>query len=302
MGTINLHNIFCHLTGDQNFLSTIIETSDKIVPKKKSKKNKFNLMSNMVTEYIPLSPYETQGFSLFPSQFKPYLTPEYVRYGIKNVVEKDLKPINVSFLISLNILLRPDIYKTNLDEQSRNLSALETFISHKIQRNYQIDKTKNTKKVQMANKEIIVNLSEGKITPIVIQNIVNIFEINLLIFDFRNVEINFYWTKGHKHPYLNFFKNIYCMSYIDGNYEPLMTPNNSLSKEQKEKVYMQILADINDIKCSGDINLFLPSLSVINTWNMPNDIYLLVLEKYFIKDSKNILNLYDEFISFEKNK
>lgn len=300
MGTTNLHNIFCYLTGDPNFLSTIVETKD-IPQKKKIKKNKCSLMTDMVTEYVNLSPYETQGYSLFPAKVKPFLNPDYMRYGIINSIDKDLKPVNVSFLVSLNILLRPDIYKSNISDHNKNLSLLESFIRHKIGCNsYQIDKIKNTKKMKLMNKELCDNLADGKITSTIIQCIINIFEINLLVFDFRKNEIYFYWAKGHKYPYVNLFKNIYCMSVLDNGYEPIMAPNNSITREQQWKIYATILNNINDIKSSPDIVFGLPSLIAINVWNISYESYMNIIEKYFIKTNIDVYKNYNELLEYEK--
>jgi len=89
MATITLHNIFCHITGDENFLSTVVETDNKETQQKKNKQKGFN-MANMVTEYNPLAPYEMENYSLFPHKVKSFLTPEYVRCGIKNRIEKKI--------------------------------------------------------------------------------------------------------------------------------------------------------------------------------------------------------------------
>lgn len=284
MTDINLRSIFCYLTNDENFLSIMVQADHKDIEQKKKKKNKTNLMANMITEYTPLVPYDQQLYAQFPSKCKEYLTPDYVRLGIKNVTEKNLNTINISFLNSLNMLLRPDLYKLSLEEHMRNLGLLETFICHKIQRNYQIDKIKNTRKVQNINKELIKNLSEGKISHELIQTVINIFEINLLVFDFSKMDVYFYWTKGHKYPYLNFFKNIYCMSYTQGNYEPLMTPNNYIPNEQKQKMYIKILEDLAEIKCMPEINLTIHSIVVLDSWDVPCNVYMNVLETYLKKN------------------
>jgi len=89
MTEINLYSIFSHLTGDETFLSRVIEINQGEIQKKKSlKPNSFNLMANMVTDYFPLAPYETQSYTTFPSKIKQFFSPDYVRFGIKNVIEK----------------------------------------------------------------------------------------------------------------------------------------------------------------------------------------------------------------------
>jgi len=301
MANINLHSIFCHLTGNNSFLSTIIE-ADTTEVKKKNKNKKFNLMANMVTEYIPLSPYETQNYAMFPHRVKNFLIPEYMRLGIKNVMEKDMNVINISFLNSLNFLLRPELYKSNMDEQIRNFSLLENFICHKILRNFQIDRTKNTKKVQAVNKETAKNLLEGKFSHEIIQYIINIFEVNLLVFDMTKMDVSFYWTKGNKYPYLNPFKDIYCMSYIQGNYEPIMTPNNTITEEQKRKLYVYILTNLSEIKCIPEINIGVHTMLYIDTWEIDSDSFIKITNLFFHKKQRNLMEKYEEFIEFEATK
>ena len=300
MTTINLHNIFCHLTGDENFLSTIIETDTKEIEQKKNKKKGFSLMENMVPEYIPLSPYEKQHYAMFPHKIKSFLTPDYVRMGVKNTMEKNLSVINISFLNSLNMLIRPDIYKSNIDEHIKNLGLLETYICHKIQRNFQIDKVKNTKKVQANNKELTKNLADGKISHELIQYIVNIFEINLLVFDLTKMDIFLYWTKGYKYPFFNTFKNIYCMSYVQGNYEPIMAQNNIIMEEQKRKIYTQILTNLSEIKCMPEINLALHTLLYISTWDIDCESYNNILDLFFNKPISNTIEAFDTLLIMEK--
>lgn len=294
MTNINLHTIFRHLVGDESFLSTIVETDHKELEQKKNKKNGFNLMTNMITEYIPLAPYETQSYSLFPSKIKSFISPDHSRLGIRNITEKNFNVINVSFLNSLNILLRQDIYRLGMEDHMKNLHLLETFIVHKISRNYQIDKTKNTRKVQAANKELIKNLSEGKISHELIQCIINIFEINLLVFDLTKTEISLYWTKGNKYPHLNLFKHLHCMAYVQGNYEPVMPLDKVISKEQIQKMYINILDNLDDIKCFPDINLSLSTLAYLATWDMNQNSFMKIIEKFFNKPCKKIEEYYND--------
>ncbi|AKI80113.1 hypothetical protein QJ850_gp586 [Acanthamoeba polyphaga mimivirus] len=293
MAKINLRSIFCHLVNDDKFLSVVVEddhltTSSKV--KKNSNKNKTNIMANMVSEYVTLSPYETQGYALLPHNIKCLLTPDYQRLGINGKMVKHFEPINISFLHSLNILLRPEIYYLNFEEHIKNYSLLEGFLSHMIQRNYQIDKIKNTKKVQAVNKELIKNLSEGKISHDLIQYIVNIFEINLLVFDFAKMDILLYWSKGTKYPYFNLFKDIYCMSYIYGNYEPITCLQNNISEQQKRKMYTYILTNLDNIKTIQQIQLSAPTLLYLSSWDFCVTDIEKIYETFFRnKNSKEIL-------------
>lgn len=295
---ITLHNIFRYLLDDDSFLSKIIETDESEFEKKKQN-NKFNLMTDMITEYKLLSPHEIQEYSLFPPKIKDILSPDYIRFGIKNVIEKNLNYINISFLGSLNILLRPEIYKLNIDDQIKNMGLLENFICDRIRRNYRIDRVKNTKKIQSMNKELIKNLNEGKISHELIQTIINIFEINLLIFDLNKIEINLYWTKGTKYPYFNIFKDLYCMSYIQGNYEPIFPADKLVPKQQIQKMYTYILSNVNEIKVISEINISIPTLIILNSWNIEHNIYIDILKKFYNKPIKTIDDYLLEFNIFE---
>jgi hypothetical protein len=294
MDKINLHYIFSYLTNDKNFLSTIVEEKPIIANIKKNRSKKINLISDIVIEYLPLSPYETQSYNMLPHKIKLCLTPDYFRLGIKNVIEKNLNVINISFLSSLNILLRPEIYKLSIDDQIKNYILLENFICHKIQRNYQVDKIKKTKKVQELNNELIKDLTEGRVTHRLIQYIVNIFEINLLVFDLTKMNIYLYWTKGTKYPHFNTFCNVYCMSYVQGNYEPIMPMDGKIDEKQRRNIYLYILTNIHEIKSMPELRLAEYSLIYLNTWDIDIKMYLQIVENFYHRTMIDSKKMFEE--------
>src|SRR3984885_13914912 len=268
---INLYTIFRYLIKDQNFLLTIIEDNQIKVPMKENDDNiKFDLTKNIINEYVQLEPYEKQEYSTFPEKAKELFLPSFIRFGIKHIIEKNVNIINISFL------------SMNMDEQIQSYSLLEDFIIHRIHRNYQIDKIKNTKKVKIFNNGLIDELRHGKISSELIQTITGIFEINLIIIDFNKSEIIFFWAKGSKYPYLNLFNQIYYMALIQGNYEPILS-NIPLNKEQKQKMYLYILENSSQIKLVSNIKLSIPTLYQLNQWNIPVKIYVNIIEKYYKK-------------------
>lgn len=280
MEPITLHQIFRYILKDDEILSTVINNkTEKSL--KKTKKNKITMMSSMIIEYVPLAPHEIQQYTLFPQAIKKFLTPDHVRYGIKNIIEKNMVNINVSFLSSLNILLRPDMYKLSTEDQIKNLFYLEDFIKHRIDRNYQIDRVvKNTKRIQNINRDLIYNMTEGKIKQEFIQAVVNIFEINLLVFDFVTYDISLYWTHGSKYPFFNTFKDIFCMAYVQGNYEPIFTKNNTISSHNVNLTYARILTEPS-IKCMEEIKLAPYTLIEVDRWNISPSYFVKIIEKYY---------------------
>jgi len=285
MSKINLHTIFCHLVDDPTFLSVVVDCSNthkKTTEKKSNTISNFNIMTDMISDYSQLQVAEIQKYILFPSEFRHFLTPDYVRCGIQSRIEKNMITINMSFLNSINVLLRPNVFSYNSLDQQKNYLLFENFIVHKINGNCKIDKTKNTRKMQTVNKEIVKNLVSGKIQPNVIQTIINIFEINLLVFDFMKKEIMFYWSCGDKYPHLNLFNDLYCMAHIHDNYEPIMTLDKTIPDEHIRKMYVDILVNYKDIiQYNIPINMFIHSLCVLNEWNIPHDKYMTILESYF---------------------
>lgn len=292
MDKIDLQTIFGYLVNDHHFLTTVIEPENTLEKQKQASVNKSKLMIEIVSDYVPLSPGDTQTYAALPDMMKPYLSPDFVRLGIRSMGETtDTVAINISFLHALNILLRPELCKST--DSARDLSLLEYFISHKIQRNFQIDKVKNTTKIQQQNKEHIKNLSRGKITPPIIQYVVNIFEINILVFDLTQSEVHLYWTHGYKYPYLNLFKKIHCMVFVQGNYEPVTILDQIVSLEQMQKNYIQILLHMDNIICIHPPMLNINMLLYFNTWPVHEEYYIAILEKFYgrITDTENLMTL-----------
>ena len=131
------------------------------------------------------------------------------------------------------------------------------------------------------------------------QKIIDIFEINLLIFDLNKIEINLYWTKGSKYPYFNVFKDLYCMSYIQGNYEPIFPADKTVPKQQIQKMYTYILSNVNEIKVISEINISIPTLIILNSWNIEHNIYINILKNFYNKPAKTIDEYLLEFNVFE---
>ena len=268
MKIINLRRIFCHLVNDANFLSKTLEMGCNVKKDKKPKKSACNLMANMVSEYITLAPYEKQKYELLPIRVKSFLPANYVRFGIQNVMEKKMTPVNVSFLNSINMLLRPEIYNNSMEDHIKNLNLLEDFVATSIRRNLQVDKIKNTVKVKESNNLLIGDLIKGKISAPVIQRVINIFEINLLIFDLSKMEIYFYWAHGYKYPHINPFNDIYCMAYIQGNYEPIMPVDSRINEDQRRNLYKTIFDNLDEIKCNIPPTITTHGLIYLDTWDI----------------------------------
>lgn len=295
MGDINLHSIFRTLVDDETFLSKVILNDHK---KEDVKKSKFDINS-IVNEYNVLNVYDVQNSSLFPKDIKEIIGGKYMRLGIVNIMEKNSNRINISFLNSLNQILRIDIRHLSVEEHCKNVGLLENFIIHKIKRNYNIDKMKRTKLGNIKNKELIAMLDNGKISHDTVQYIVNIFEINLIVFDLIKSEYYFYWQHGTKHPYLNLFKPLHMMAYVNGNYEPIVHSNKNVSmNEINNKIYAKILDNPDRFIFQEPIALHFTSLYYLKTWDNINITKIIVnYLSEFTVDEKLIMK---QTLDFEK--
>lgn len=260
---ITLHSIFRRIINDPTFLlqtiyvdkdQTLTENDDTHIDNVESGQSKFDILKNMACAYEPLMIYTSQKYVLFPPIMKKILTPDYVRFGIKSTLERNSENINVSFLRSLNILLRPELIHQSPDDQINDLLALENFLSTSIKCNCQIDKIKNTKRNKEKNAELANNLTKGKITHDLIQSIVNIFEINLLVFDLISLECHFYWAYSKNYPFINLFDPVFCMTHIQSIYEPVISEKNATNH-----IYKKILLNFNKLTYQ-----YTPNLGILN--------------------------------------
>lgn len=279
---ITLQQIFSFIIDKENFLCKVIE------PKSNSSKDP-KIVDNSITKtHSTLSPYETCEWKLLPKNVKTYLPKNYVRYGIKGDIQKLRKNVNISFLNSINMLLRPDLLNASLSEQEFNFNLFEDFISHKIHRNaYRIDKMTNFENIKILNRKVVEELQKGKINDDIIQMVVNIFEFNLVIFDIVTSEMYFFWAAGHKFHCTNLFNKLYFLIRIGENYEPLLPTASdegnvdNCCEEDIQKSYLKILSRIEEFKTFTPVVLKLHNLQQIHTWNCDGPTYVKIVKKYF---------------------
>jgi len=281
---IDLHSIFRYLTSDEKLLSVVIDNTKKTIEEKSPKKS-FNMMESVIIGFIPLSPGQLQSQESFPTSIRKFFTPFHSRMGVKNITNKNMTDINISFLNSLNMLLRKDLAQTLLNSPTTNMikdvENLEEFIKHKLSRNAQIDKVvKNTVKIKQINNKFINELSEGKINQDLIQYIVNLFEINLLVFNFIANTITLYWAQGKIYPFLNFFKDVQMMSFAHGNFEPIIYHGEEpLVGKPLDVIYANILLS-EEIKPYHPLKVGAHSSQKIMDLKIPTVDLIAILKKY----------------------
>src|SRR5690625_1034905 len=110
---LSLHRIFQTLVDDESFLTVVIEGKDK--PEKK----KVNGMINRRrSQSNALQPGSEQSYNQLDPFIKRIINrrSSYKKIGIPNSMERDLNNINVSFLMSLNLIIREDLRSAPVEE------------------------------------------------------------------------------------------------------------------------------------------------------------------------------------------
>jgi hypothetical protein len=245
---IDIKKIFRIILNDQQFLSQQYEEEE--VEKVKKKQDLLHQIYGK-TQLLGISQKELA--SEFPACFTNLITsPNCYRFGIQRT-QAGTDNKNISFLTSLNILLYPELTK---EKYGILFSANDQLLSHlieRIKRNYRIDRIKNTKEMQKTNLKIIELLQSGIIVPQMVQYVSDIFEVNILVFDFNATTTEFYWPYSEQFPYFNLYKKLLVFYRDKEFFEPIINKN----AWGTNKIYPRILTNMNDIVFQRKINLSL---------------------------------------------
>lgn len=264
---MNLHKILQYLIDDSEFL-TITEIVDTTIIEKTN-----NSIANIFSENKRLEPGELQDINEMPKSMTPYLTENHKRYGIYGTLIRSTRVvINNSFQTSLNL-----IFRRGLKFDDKSVADFEDFLVDAIKSNSQIDKFKNTVGVKDTNSKIAANMCNGNVTPEVIKRIVNILEINLLIFDLDSKQKLVYWSHGVKSKYINPFRRFYALVYTQGSYEPIIEGSDI----NYIKMYTKVLSDYESFTFVDDLTLHICSIMYVSKWPLTGHEYLRIMERFF---------------------
>jgi hypothetical protein len=265
LADLNLHYILRTIVADDTFL---LKNNEIVLEKTVNKPAKIpilNLISDVKSINLRLPAYQKQSYDLLPMFMQSILLPTYYRFGIYHSYEKKMDTIQMSFLNALNMCIRPELTTYDFATQVIAFENFETFITTHIQHNYHIDKTKNTKKVKAINANLVQELKSGMICDDILNYIVNILEINLVIFDLTTSSKSLYWTHSVSYPQFNYFRNIIFLIHTGGNYEPVLHPTN-LTIEERMRIYGNIFNDLKNFNVESKFNMDIASLMIIHPY------------------------------------
>jgi hypothetical protein len=151
----------------------------------------------------------------FPTKFKNILTDKFYRYG---VTVNDCEKNNISFWSSIMTLIDKNfIIPYSSDE-------LELINQFKLQLIDKFSKSKLSSLIKNVDKNSLRDRFRLEQDIYTIQYIVDILDINILIFDFKTLDINCVYHEEIMNPY----KKTILLAKFEKNWEPiLMTKNNN---------------------------------------------------------------------------
>jgi hypothetical protein len=212
-----------NVTNHEENLSSDSEKGNRTT--KYKSKDIFTMLETTIIDFSVLAMYDYQQQNMFPHNVKEVIPLNFYRFGIKNLHQQNMVISNISFINTLNILLKPDLKAVNAESQYHYYNLMKEFICNKISANYQIEKKRNNKKTQDKNNTMVADIKTGTITPHIIQYICNLFEFNLCVCHLNDNVIDYYYCFPESFAYLNPFKPLFFMSCLNSNYEPILPPD-----------------------------------------------------------------------------
>jgi hypothetical protein len=259
----------------------------------------FTMLETTIIDFSILAMYDYQQQNMFPNKFREIIPVGSYRFGIKNLHQTNMSMAisNISFINTVNILLKPELKGVNADTQFHYYNLMKEFICNKISANYQIEKKRNNKKTQDKNNQMVLEIKSGITTPDIIQYVCNLFEFNLCVCYLNDNKIDYYYSFPESFTYVNLFKPLFFMSCINDNYEPIIQTYSNIqlqsqtqSSEHNSMIHDYGLSNINCLLHKDIINPLYPLrlhplfLEYITFLDIPLKDYIKICELYFQND------------------
>ena len=178
-------------------------------------------LTNKQSDKIPIfSTKKNSNNNNFPDKFKNVIGSNFFRYGI-TIYDKE--NLNISFWTSLLTILNKNNFKLYIENEFELINKLKNDLINEY----------NLSSLSYLLKDISKNniRERFQLSPdeIVLQYIVDILDINIIIFDFKNENINVLYTSNIMNPW----KQILLFANYDNYWEPIFLDklNSSNPKE-----------------------------------------------------------------------
>jgi len=224
----------------------------------------------------------------FPEKFKNIFNDEsFYRYGVTTYDNETKLKNNISFWSSLLTLINKDFMIPYNNDENQMITEFKTQLLEQYKVSKLSSFIKKVDKIEMREKL--------KVNPdyIVLQYIVDVLEINFIIFDFKSEEYNVMYRGDIMNPW----NRTFLFAKYENNWEPIMLTIKKPFLEEKESVFLATKKTFLEEKES----VFLATKKIFDY----NDIILkqllnqtgLSLPKYYDSD-----NTKKEFMYIDMNK
>lgn len=234
-------------------------------------KNTSDKASNTFTTQKNIYTYSTS----WPDNFKQLFTDKFYRYGVSLY---DTDNNNISFWSSIITLLFNEFIISYTEDE---ITIINNFRSQLLEKY-------NTKKLSGFIKKLDKNdfRERFKLDPdtTVLQYIVDILDINLLIFDFKENIIKSVYPDEHMNPW----KQIILLSKYNNLWEPIMSVN---LKGEIQRLFDYHHLVIKKILYTNDLIKYISSDKVFSIINNVNEI--IKIEDVKINNSESVKIEYD---------
>jgi hypothetical protein len=174
-------------------------------------KNNNNLNKNKFINKKHLITYS----NLFPEKFTETLQNKFYRYGVLQTCKNE----NISFYSSIITLLNKTFITFSEIEEIACINTFKNDMSNKIQEHEFSEEIKNYINKNKIDKKNIVN----KIDILLIQCVCEVLDNNLIIFDFKNMNVHAVYPDSCLNP----FKSTLLLANWNDVFEPIIYDVNS---------------------------------------------------------------------------
>ena len=152
----------------------------------------------------------------FPDKFAKLFGKNYYRYGVNSY---DINQENISLYSSILTILDKEFISLGISEQQKKVKEFITFLLNKLPQNYSESHLKSLNISKETIKENIV-----KMDWLIMQLVVTVLKLNILVFDFAEMERYILYNDEFCNPWQPFI----FLAKKDEYYEPILSEKKNL--------------------------------------------------------------------------
>jgi hypothetical protein len=259
--SLRLHEIISILADDKNLFLVRQESKEKDI-----RTNNIDYGFRAVC-MGPLNMYQKQKTDYFPSHMRKFIPKSAYRFGIQQMDPGNEK-INISFLNCINCFLIDSVKTSAPSVQLKNVKELRSVLLRCMPHSRKRNNVRSRIEHNVTDKEII-------------QQICNLFQINLLLLDLSDEQTIFFYCYLEQKQ-LHFYRPLYYVSKVNNYYEPIFVTG----KQDINSRYLLILNNWNELETDNDFSVNACYFEYLNRIGITNEMYHYFAQKEEHKRNK----------------